>query len=364
MEAWIEHFGYLQLDTVSVAGARSHGLVLASRLTGFDASEAGEAVLRPGRPVFEYWGHEACWMPMSMYPLFGFRRERFRSHPWWGDIVGANPGVAAQVIARLEADGPLRSSEFASGGASAEGYWSVPLVRKVLQALWSSGDVAVRERVGFHRVWDLAERVIPATVRSRRVSFEDALPELLLRALRAHGWASASTLRATWRLRHCSPQVDSALRRLRDDGQIVSCGWRDDDGRVRSGWIRADDLERVDGLRSRRMSRTRGQLLSPFDPVLWDRDRVQALFGFEQRIEIYVPAARRRWGYYCLPVLAGEHLVARVDLKADRGRGVVTVRALHVEPRWRDDAATTKAVETALERHGRAVGLIVDRGAS
>lgn len=359
-ERWIEHFGYLQLDTVSVSGARTHGLVLASRMAGFDAAEHGEALLSPGRPLFEYWGHEACWMPLSMYPWFGYRRERFRTHPWWGDIIGEHPELAAQVLQRLRDDGPLRSSELEGGGAG-EGYWSVPLARRVLQALWSSGEVAVRERVGFHRVWDVAERVIPDEVRGVTRSFDEALPELLATALRGHGWASTSTLRATWRLRHCGREVEAALRRLRDEGRVVPCGWRDDDGRVHGGWVHPDILERVDSLSRKRPRRDVGVLLSPFDPVLWDRDRVQALFGFEQRIEIYVPPKKRRWGYYCLPVLAGEHLVARVDLKAERAAGVVRLVSRHMEPRWERDAAAARAVDTALERHAAAVGLRLER---
>lgn len=359
-ERWIEHFGYLQLDTVSVAGARTHGLVLASRMPTFDAAGHAEALLSPGRPLFEYWGHEACWMPLSMYPWFGYRRARFRTHPWWGDIIGQHPELAARVLDRLRGDGPLRSSEL-EGGGRGQGYWSVPLARRVLQALWSSGEVAVRERVGFHRVWDVAERVIPEEVRGVTCGFDEALPRLLLTALRGHGWASTSTLRATWRLRHCGREVETALRRLRDEGRVEPCGWRDDQGRVRSGWVRPADLERVDRLSRKRPRRDVGVLLSPFDPVLWDRDRVQAFFGFEQRIEIYVPPEKRRWGYYCLPVLAGEHLVARVDLKAERSAGVVRVLTRHMEPRWEGDAAATRAVDTALDRHAAAVGLRLER---
>ena len=139
----IGRFGYLQLDTVSVAGARSHALVLLSRLDGLDPA-VGEELLHPGAPVFEYWGHEASWIPLELYPALEFRRRDFARHPWWGDVVGAHPEVARALRRRIREDGPLRSIDMEGPGG--KGWWDFKIAKRVATALWSSGELAIRER--------------------------------------------------------------------------------------------------------------------------------------------------------------------------------------------------------------------------
>ena len=348
----IEHFGYLQLDTVAVSGARTHCIVLASRLRGLDAA-LGETLLSPGAPLFEYWGHEACWMPLSLYPCFAWRRERYRAHPWWGDVLGEHPEVAESILKRIEDEGPLRSLDLE--GRSGTGWWRLKLTRRVAEALWTAGRLAIRERRGFQRTYDLVERVIPADIRSRRTSIEEAFDTLLLRALAGHGWASTGTLSATWRLVKCRDLIRASLQRLQDIGAILPCTLRTP-RRTLPGWIRADDLERLSELERLRPRRDRGVALSPFDPLLWDRARVQTLFGFEQRIEIYKPASERRYGYYCLPVLAGEHLIGRVDLKARRAEGTLEVLSTHFESA-KPSARDRQALARALDRFAASVSL-------
>lgn len=355
--AVIRRFGYLQLDTVSVAGARSHAIVLLSRLEGLDA-DLPEELLQPGEPLFEYWGHEASWIPMELYPVFAFRRRRYRAHPWWGDLIGEHPEVARGLLERIRQEGPLRSADME--GASRSGWWNLKLAKKVASALWSRGDLAIRERRGFQKVYDLAERVIPDELREREVPTAQALKILLLKALEGHGWARTGTLTATWRLRSRKGEVETALAELAEEGAIAPCELVTEDGRRRAGWIRPEDRELAARLRWVRPRRDRGVLLSPFDPVLWDRERVAELFGFEQVLEIFKPAGERIYGYYCLPILAGDRLVGRCDLKADRQAGRLHVLALHHEPTGapgRPPAAHRAAAESALERYARALGL-------
>ncbi len=348
----IDRFGYLQLDTVSIAGARSHAIVPLSRIDGFDPTLA-EELLQPGEPVFEYWGHEACWLPMDLYPVFAFRREEFRHHPWWGDLIGQHPDVADRLLRQIRDDGPLKSLDMEGRGSS--GWWDLKVAKKVATALWSSGELAIRERKNFQRTYDLTERVIPDQVRDRRVPKEDALEILFERALAGHGWAATGTLAQTWRLRNCPGEIKEALTRLQERGEILPCALVLEDGKKSPGWIRAEDLELAARLDSVRPRRDRGVLLSPFDPLLWDRQRVNQLFAFHQVLEIFKPAPQRIYGYYCLPVLAGENLVARLDLKADRKTGRLQALSRHFE--GSPSAADREAVSTALERYAAAVGL-------
>ena len=293
--AWtvVSRFGYLQLDTVAISGARSHTIVLLSRIEGMEPS-LGEALLGPGEPLFEYWGHEASWIPIDLYPTFEFRRQEFRHHPWWGDVLGEHPVEADRLLKRIRDEGPLRSLEME--GRSGAG-WDIKLEKRIASAFWSRGDLAIRERKNFQRTFDLAERVIPQRFRDRPQSFETAIKTLLMRALCGFGWAQTGTLTATWRLRNLKQEVGSALRELMDENQIERCDLVTEEGRRFAGWIRSPDLELIARLDRLRPRRDRGVLLSPFDPLLWDRTRVQRLFGFDQVLEIFKPKSQRIYGW-------------------------------------------------------------------
>lgn len=365
----IRRFGYLQLDSVSVAGARSHTLVMLSRLEGFEPS-LGEDLLRPSAPLFEYWGHEASWLPMELYPVMGFRRQEFRVHPWWGDLLGKHPDLADGLLRRMADEGPLRSVDLEQRSSS--GWWNIGLTKKVMSALWSRGDVVVRQRSGFQRIFDLSERIIDASWRGRDLPRQEALQQLLLKALDGHGWATQGTLASTWRLRNCRDELKACLESLHEQGKIQPCrllkngsgkGGPRNNG-SQDGWIRTEHLELAASLRRARPGGDQGVLLSPFDPVLWDRRRVAQLFGFEQLLEIFKPAAQRRYGYYCLPVLAGEWLVGRVDLKAQRKEGNLRVLARHREtmPSQAKERAAEQAIDQALQRYADALGLQLTQG--
>ena len=353
----IQRFGYLQLDTVSIAGARSHSIVFHSRLDGFEPDFA-EELLRPNEPIFEYWGHEASWIPIELYPTFGFRREGYRHHPWWGDLLGDHPEIVKKLKRRIGDEGPLRSLDLEGSGG--RGWWDLKIAKKVANAMWSSGELAIRERRNFQRIYDLTERVIPERWRRETVPRKRAIETLALRALSGHGWATAGTISQTFRL----PQkdVDAALHRLRYSGDVVAGALDQVGDRPIRGWIRPEDLELINRLESARPRRDRGVLLSPFDPLLWDRRRVHQLFNFHQILEIFKPAEKRIYGYYCLPVLAGERLVARFDLKADKKNGILQVLSRRFEspdPSRPRSAADGEATRHALDRFARALGLEV-----
>jgi uncharacterized protein YcaQ len=353
----VRRFGYLQLDSIGVTGARTQGLVLMSRLDGLDPSLA-EDLLQPGEPLFEYLGHEACWQPMEDWPLFDFRRRELRGAPRWGEFVAEHRDVAAEILRRIESEGPLRSLDFESGRFG--GTWQLKTATFVASALWGTGELAIRERRSFQRIYDLPERVFPAEVRAQSVTFEEALPKLIIKALDGHGWATRGTIAETWRLKNRGAVLEAALGRLEESGEIVACELLVEDGSRTAGWIRTEDLELADRLDRLRPRQDRGVLLSPFDPVLWDRKRVAVLFGFDQVLEIYKPAKDRVYGYYCLPVLAGDRLVARVDLKCDRKARRIEV----LTSSYQDEKPTNahqEAMQSAVERHGRLLGMDIVR---
>ncbi|CAB1078748.1 hypothetical protein D1AOALGA4SA_6480 [Olavius algarvensis Delta 1 endosymbiont] len=353
----IRRFGYLQLDTVSIAGARSHAIVLLSRLDGFEHGLT-EQLLQPDEPLFEYWGHEASWIPIELYPLFEFRRKAFCDHPWWGDLIGQHPRIAENLRRRIRDEGPIRSLDMEGSGSS--GWWDLKLVKRVATALWSSGELAIRERRNFQRVYDLAERVIPERWRQHSVPEPQAIEQLLVLALKGHGWAASGTLAQTWRLTNQKKNITSALDVLVENGEIVPCFLSGRDEKKIPGWIRGRDLELAARLKRVRPRPDKGVLLSPFDPVLWDRRRVRQLFDFDQVLEIFKPAPQRKYGYYCLPVLAGDRLVARVDLKADWNAQKLNVLSVLFEEANRTGEANStarEALRTALNRYTGALAL-------
>src|SRR5438105_1081376 len=236
-------------------------------------------------------------------------------------------------------------------GRTGKGWWDIGIMKRVASALWSSGELAIRERRNFQRTYDLAERVIPDALRRRPLSTALGLEALVLTALDGHGWATTGTLAATWRLKNRRAELLATLQRLQDEGAVLGCALEAGGGSPSMGWVRPADRELAARLEGARPRPDRGVLLSPFDPVLWDRARVARLFGFDALLEVFKPAPRRLYGYYCLPVLAGESLVGRVDLKAFRREGALRVVSAHYE----------NAGAAAARRDRRAARIAVDR---
>ena len=200
--------------------------------------------------------------------------------------------------------------------------------------------------------------MIPEEVRRRPLSTEDGVEALLLAALTGHGWATTGTLASTWRLKNRKAELLAALQRLREKGQVLACAAESAQGEPVRGWIRPADRDLAAQVERARPRPDRGVLLSPFDPLLWDRGRVARLFGFDALLEIFKPAPKRLFGYYCLPVLAGEHLVGRVDLKAEKKRGALRVLSAHYEEAKGAVAKRNReVVRAAVARYASALDL-------
>ncbi|WP_152202045.1 winged helix-turn-helix domain-containing protein [Georgenia thermotolerans] len=319
----IDRIGLLQIDSVNVL-ARAHLLVLFSRLGPYDVALVDRASGRAPRRLVEFWAHEASYVPPRTYQLLRWRMEDYRLRDHWGRELAHHPGVLSAVREVVAEAGPVTASQVHEAlghrrGPREHWGWNWTPAKRALEHLFNIGEIAAAGRtLQFERAYDLTERVLPADVLAAPVPDRaDAVRQLVAVAARAHGVATVRGLADYFRLPVAA--TAAAVAELVEDGALEPVhvpGWKE-------AYLAA-------GARVPRRSDARA-LLAPFDPLVFERRRVRELWGMHYRIEIYTPAARRRHGYYVLPFLLGEHLVARVDLKADRRAGALVVRAAHAE---------------------------------
>lgn len=321
----ISRIQVLQLDSVSVA-VRAHYAPVFSRLGPYDRDVLDRAAWGPrsSRLLAEYWAHEAALMAVEDWPLLRWRMRQYTHGRWGTHIVKANPGLVEEVVAAVAELGPSTAGQIEAYLAAAPRrkkgtWWTRSDTKWVAEALFSSGVLTTATRVGFARHYDLVERVLPARVLAREVDDDEAIRELTLRAATALGVGTEADIRDYFRL--SAAQAKPAIAQLLAAGDIERV---DVDGWTAPAYLRAGQtVPRVD----------RGTaLLCPFDPLIFFRPRVERLFEFHYRIEIYTPATKRQYGYYVWPLLMDGRLVARVDLKADRSADTLRVVGAFAEP--------------------------------
>jgi uncharacterized protein len=341
----IEDLGAIQIDSVNVL-VRSHYLPAFSRLGPYDrALLEGVAYKRPRR-VFEYWGHEASYLPLDAFPLLRWRMDRSRAGIGvWGNVarVGLQQqDLVARVRETIAERGAMSASDFEALGDAqphkrGRGWWSWNDTKRAVEYLFWCGELTpLRRRSSFERVYDLTERVIPHGVLNARVAEEEAYAQLTERAASAYGVATESDLRDYFRLPLAASK--RAVSELVERGTLLPVsveGWK------QQAYLYA-------GARIPRRIEA-SALVSPFDSLVWNRDRTKRLFDFHYRIEIYTPSHKRVHGYYVLPYLLDESLVARVDVKADRAAGVLLVHAVHYEPGVNRRAVRARLAEDLLD---------------
>ncbi|WP_111511139.1 winged helix-turn-helix domain-containing protein [Mycobacterium kyogaense] len=328
----------LQLDSVSVA-VRAHYAPVFSRLGPYDRDLLDRAAwshsARSPRLLVEYWAHEAALMAVDDWPLMRWRMAEYEHGRWGRDIVKRNGKLAEDIVAAITELGPATAGQIEahleSEPRGRKGpWWDRSDTKWVAEALWASGVLTTATRIGFARHYDLTERVLPSDVVARQVDEPDAVRELALRAATALGIATEADIRDYFRL--SARQVKPAIAALVADGELEPVeveGW------AAPAYLRADQIV---------PRRDRGTaLLCPFDPLIFFRPRVERLFGFHYRIEIYTPAPKRQFGYYVWPFLLDGRLVGRVDLKADRVAG-----ALHVLGAFTEDGHDQARVAAEL----------------
>ena len=353
----IERMGFVQVDSINVV-ERAHHHILMSRFDDYRPRVLTH-LLEKNRKLFEHWTHDASVIPRDWLPYWLHRFDRYertmRARPNWNKRLGGRiDAMLDDVRARLDAEGPLRSADFehpSRGGSS--GFWNWKPQKAALEFLWRSGEVAVAGRQSFQKLYDLSERVFPEwpaldrcdeaehvdwACRAAFDRLELATPGEVAAYLDAvsnadaRRWCSAAADRG-----ELEEIVVEAVDGSKPRKAYARCGWR----RRASRLPDAPD---------------RTRLVSPFDPVIRDRQRTERLFGFDYRIEVFVPAAKRQYGYYVLPILEGEQFIGRLDPKHDRERETLCVNGLWWEPGTRPTAKRRRNVVRALERFAEQIG--------
>ncbi|MFL6171411.1 MAG: winged helix-turn-helix domain-containing protein [Marmoricola sp.] len=334
----VRRTGVLQVDSVNVL-QRAHFMPLYSRMGAYDTDLLRRASTgRQQRRLVEYWAHVQALMPVELWPEMQHRMEQYRPQrgKWWKD--GVTDELVASLLAEIAERGASTARELDDGLPREKKHWgwNWSASRKALDFMFVVGDLAIAGRNSqFEVLYDLPERVLPDRVLARPTPApEVAHRELVRRAAISHGVGTEQDLRDYYRMKPAESKP--AVAALVEDGELVPVHVE--------GWSRPGYLHRDARLPRRAHARA---LLSPFDPLVWERTRTEQLFGFRYRIEIYVPEHLREYGYYVLPFLLGDRIVARVDLKADRKAGVLAVKAAHAEEHAPPETADELALELA-----------------
>jgi uncharacterized protein len=322
----VRRMAVLQLDTISVV-AKSPYLVLFSRLGPYDPAWLDE-LLEHGA-LFEYWAHEASLLPIEDYAFLRHRMLAPEAMGWKyrTEWVAEHRHEMDRVLAHIRVHGPVRSADFERHAPGSGAWWGWKPEKRALEYLLTAGELMVRRRENFQRVYDLRERVHPSWTDESLPARQEAERQLVLRAVHALGVTQVRWVADYYRMNR--RMATATVHELVHDGELLPArveGW-DDDVVIHPAHLAAADVAAAGTLAAELTT-----LLSPFDPLVWDRERARVIFGFDYRLECYTPAPKRRYGYFVLPILRRGELVGRVDAKAHRRDGIFDVVRLHLEP--------------------------------
>ena len=340
--AVVDRLGLLQVDSVNVF-ERAHYMPLFSRLGKFDKSELESAMGGFHPQLIEYWAHEASIVRIENWPLYRWRMNAYRDNysTKWGMEAG-NKKLVEQITSQLRANGPMTTGQFETEANVRKGsWWGWSDLKEALEDMFLVGDLVSGGRDSFKRLYALPEQVIPQRILDHTPSDSDAKKKLFLQAATATGVGTYTDI-ADWH--RMSPTTNKKIfAELVESGELLEVQV---DGWAQPGYINATtSLDRLDA----KALGARTTILSPFDPVCWKRDRIERMFGFEYRIEIYTPEPKRQFGYYTLPILHNRDLVGRIDLKSDRhGRQLLAQASWH-EAKLNDRGVASLA--KALNKH-------------
>ncbi len=349
----VEELGFVQLDSIRHV-ERAHEHIMWSRNRSYRPGGLEKALRSRG--VFEHFTHDASLIPMRFLPMWArqFRRrsEQIVTAGWWQGMPGEQE--RARMRDRIAREGPLSTKDFESDAPRPDKMWHRPPHKLALDYMWYAGELATSHRENFVKHYDLAERVFPEPLRAERLSECAQVDWLCRAALSRLGVATAGEIMRFWEA--CTlAEVQGWLERSK--AELLPCTVETAQGE-QSGWALPGIEAKLGALKA---PGTAMRLLSPFDPAIRDRKRTERLFGFAYRIEIFVPAAKRRWGYYVYPVLQGDRLVARLELEIDRKAGELRLARLWPEAGLRWSAARQDLLDAELARFARFAGLGFER---
>lgn len=336
----IRQMHILQIDSINVI-ARSPYLVLWSRLGDYNPRWL-DHLLDEGA-LFEYWSHAACFLPIEDYPLYRHLHGGWlggRAHKW----LDEHSTVAETVLNHVRTNGETRSSDFERSDGQKSNWFNWKEEKIALEYLFYSGELMVRKRHNFQRIYDLRERVLADFDKLADISLADAHDQFVLNTIQALGVTKAEWIPDYFRLK--KTDAKTALKRLEKQGRLMTVeveGWKT------PGYIHPDNRKQVVAAAKGKIPHSKTTFLSPFDPLVWDRERALDLFNFDYKIEVYTPAPKRKYGYFTLPILYNNALIGRLDPKAHRKEGIFEVKALHLEPGVVVDDALVTEVKSALK---------------
>lgn len=321
----IRRMSALQIDTIQVV-ARSPYFVLWSRLGEYEPRWLDE-LLAEGR-IFEYWSHEACFLPTEDFPLYRHRMIDPGSMGWKysHEWIKAHRVEVERMLALIRERGPVRSTDFTRTDGKSGGWWEWKPEKRALEMLFTAGHLMIARRDNFQRIYDLRERVLPSWDDAELPSLEETKRTLVLKAVRALGITKARWVGDYFRTD--KRETASLVMALAGEGRLLRArveGWDED------GYAHPDNLGVIESAAAGKLVPARTTLLSPFDPLVWDRARAREMFGFDYRLECYTPAPQRLYGYFTLPILRRGALVGRLDAKAHRREQRFEVKALYLE---------------------------------
>jgi uncharacterized protein YcaQ len=295
--------------------------------------------------LFEYWSHAACFLPIEDYPLY--RQFMVNGNAWnakrVSDWMTAHAELVEKIMTRIRADGPVRSADFERTDGGHSGWWNWKDEKTALECLWMTGELMIAKRHNFQRIYDLRERVLPDWDDTRTPTPESVYETFVLKTVKALGVTKAAWIANYFQM--YKKIAVSVIEKLTKRGQLRTIaveGWDV------PGYFHPDQRDALEAAADGQIPASRTTLLSPFDPIVWDRARAQELFNFTYQIECYTPAPKRKYGYFTLPILHNNALIGRLDPKAHRKEGVFEVKALHLEPGVVVDDALVAALKGML----------------
>lgn len=322
----IRQMHFLQIDTISVVN-RSPYLVLYSRLGAYTPDWLTD-LLEEGH-LMEYWAHAACFLPIEDYPLYRAIQTNNGSGyvDGWFEWVKNNRSAVDAILSHVRHHGEVRSADFERKDGKSGGWWEWKTEKQVLEYLFSQGELMIARRHNFHRIYDLRERIVPEWDDANTPDMEEVERTFVANAVKALGAPTAKWVADYFR-RH-QRQSLHWVKQLTKEGELIAFEvekWNE------PVYVHRDNLPLLEAIQNGTHQATRTVLLSPFDPITCDRVRAYTLFDFDYKIEVYTPAAKRRYGYFTLPILHGDRLIGRLDPKAHRKEGRMEIRNIHFEP--------------------------------